>query len=69
MRNPALPKLLRAIGNISDNHREGKYVIYEQAAIELEKLEKMYILCSHTDVVIDEIRNILNDWRNSQTWY
>lgn len=42
MRNPDLPKLLRAIGASQNAKEEGRGVIYEQAAIELEKLEKIY---------------------------
>lgn len=44
MRNPDLPKLLRAIGNSEHGQTGGRHVIYEQAAIELEKLEKIYQL-------------------------
>lgn len=42
MRNPALPKLLRAIGSSETHARTGCNVIFEQAAIELQKLEKIY---------------------------
>ena len=41
MRNPDLPKLLRAIGATRPTEQ---HVIYEQAAVELEKLEKIYQL-------------------------
>lgn len=43
MRNPDLPKLLRAIGNSTASF--GNAIIFEQAAIELEKLDKIYKLC------------------------
>lgn len=40
MRNPDLPKLLRARRDVMQS--EGLQVIYEQSAIELDKLEKIY---------------------------
>lgn len=40
MRNPELPKLLRARRDVMQS--EGLQVIYDQSAVELEKLEKIY---------------------------
>ncbi len=62
MRNPDLPKLLRALKLSANNH--GTEVIYEQAAIELEKLEKIYkIADADYDSHIDwyAVRKILKD--------
>lgn len=42
MRNPSLPKLLRARRDVMQS--EGLQVIYEQSAVELEKLEKIYAI-------------------------
>lgn len=44
MRNPDLPKLLRVIGGSEYVQACGGRIIYEQTAIELEKLEKIYTL-------------------------
>lgn len=42
MKNPALPHLLKAMAYSMDAYATNKSAIYEQAAIELEKLNKIY---------------------------
>lgn len=48
MRNPDLPKLLRAAKGYNDGFNKQEIEQLEQAAIELEKLEKIYKLVEDT---------------------
>lgn len=59
MRNPELPKLLRNIGATKDTQIK---IIYEQSAVELEKLEKIYKLVEvprHVSII--DLLEILNE--------
>lgn len=62
MRNPDLPKLLRAIGKANSMFGDdGTRVIYDQSAIELEKLEKIYALTERPrQLSIIDLLEILN---------
>lgn len=44
MRNKALPKLLRAIAVSSEAQKNGHHIIFDQAAIELDKLHEIELL-------------------------
>lgn len=61
MRNKALPKLLRIIAN-SEQAKENKHdIIFEQAAIELEKLDMIETVLDSIAASKENLRAIIND--------
>jgi hypothetical protein len=61
MKNPALPHLLKAMAASKTAKENGCDVIYEQAAIELEKLNKIYEYFEQTRNYNMPIYRILED--------
>lgn len=61
MRNKSLPKLLRAIA-CSDLAKSNKHdIIFNEAAIELEKLDNIEIVISSIAASKESILQIIND--------
>lgn len=64
MRNKDLPKLLLAIAGSEQAKANGHSIIFEQAAIELQKLDaiEQYIKdCQHLNITKQGILFLLND--------
>ena len=61
MRNKALPKLLRALAQGSDAIANNHNIIFEQAAIELEKLDTIEIVLKSIAASRDGILDLIND--------
>ena len=61
MRNKTLPKLLRAIAN-SEQAKENRHnVIFNEAAIELEKLDTIEIVLNSLAAAKESIVALIND--------
>lgn len=61
MRNPALPRLLRAIANSSMGKENKHDIIFNEAANELEKLDKIEIVLNSIAASKESIADIIND--------
>lgn len=61
MRNKSLPKLLRAIAGSSDAQKSGLYIIFIEAANELQKLDQIEVLIQNKTVSKETLLEILND--------